>query len=80
VKGSNQWFDPFTPFRGDEAQFDRRLRDLEERLNGDVVARGVLKCLAAGVCKRREIAATLRVDVQEITPARKRLERKARGG
>ena len=66
--------------RGDEAQFERRLRDLEERLNGDVVARGVLRCLAAGVCKRREIAARLRVDVQEITAARKRLERKARGG
>jgi hypothetical protein len=66
--------------RGDEAQFERRLRDLEERLNGDVVARGVLRCLAAGVCKRCEIAARLRVDVQEITAARKRLERKARGG
>ena len=61
--------------RGKE-QLEKMVSDLEKQLEGDVVERGVLRCLAEGVWKRREIAAKLSVDVEAITAARKRLGRK----
>ncbi len=37
------------------------------RLDGDVAAKRLFRCLCDGVVKRREIAAKLRVDVRGVT-------------
>jgi len=51
--------------------------ELERQLEGDTLARGVLRCMSEGIVKRREIAAALGVSVGAVTAARKRLERRA---
>ncbi len=63
-----------------EAEEREQLREeLDECLNGDRIARGVLRCMRKGVYRRREIAAELAVEAKAVTAARKRLEGKTRG-
>ena len=63
--------------RDEEAELEMKITEL--RLKDDPVACGLLQCLRVGVFKRREIAAKLGIEVEAVTAARKRLERKARG-
>ena len=59
-----------------EAKNDALFSQLIEFFNGDPLVQGILGCNLEGVEKRAEIAQELGVTEQEITNARKRMERK----
>ena len=62
-----------TPF---DLLLHRDLLDyLNEAAKGDTVLEGVVLCLVCGICKPQDMADELKVDIQEIYNARKRLRR-----